>query len=205
MPPKVKGALTLFPPQVCDGHPNCDLAAGAGPSHDEQGCGAWGPWGLWGTCSQTCGPGVQGRSRRCSPSSLPVLQHCPGPEHQTQACFTAACPGEGLEPRAGQWCLQRAGERTRGRQPSLTVPPPARPLLLTVDGEWTSWSPWSSCSEPCGGTMSRQRRCHPPQNGGRTCAMLPGGPHSTYQTSEWKGAGHSRENVGAVPVGGLFL
>nr|XP_044630662.1 SCO-spondin [Equus asinus] len=128
---------------VCDGHPNCDLAAGAGPSHDEQGCGAWGPWGPWGTCSQTCGPGVQGRSRRCSPPSLPVLQHCPGPEHQTQACFTAACP---------------------------------------VDGEWTSWSPWSSCSEPCGGTMSRQRRCHPPQNGGRTCAMLPGGPHSTYQT-----------------------
>ncbi|XP_004430689.1 PREDICTED: SCO-spondin [Ceratotherium simum simum] len=128
---------------VCDGHPNCELAGGAGPSPEERGCGAWGPWGPWGPCSRTCGSGVQVRSRRCSPPGLPVLQHCPGPEHQTQACFTAACP---------------------------------------VDGEWTPWSSWSSCSEPCGGTMSRQRQCHPPQNGGRTCAMLPGGPPSTHQT-----------------------
>ncbi|VFV40639.1 Hypothetical predicted protein [Lynx pardinus] len=128
---------------VCDGQPDCELAGTAGPSPEEQGCGAWSPWDPWGPCSRTCGPGVQARSRRCSPPSLPVLQHCPGSEHQTQACFTAACP---------------------------------------VDGEWTSWSPWSPCSEPCTGTMTRQRQCHPPQNGGRTCATLPGGSHATHQT-----------------------
>ncbi|GAB5568912.1 otogelin-like protein [Prionailurus iriomotensis] len=128
---------------VCDGQPDCELAGTAGPSPEEQGCGAWSPWDPWGPCSRTCGPGVQARSRRCSPPSLPVLQHCPGPEHQTQACFTAACP---------------------------------------VDGEWTSWSPWSPCSEPCTGTMTRQRQCHPPQNGGRTCATLPGGSHTNHQT-----------------------
>ncbi|VTJ92055.1 Hypothetical predicted protein, partial [Marmota monax] len=77
---------------------------------------------------------------------LLVLQHCPGPAHQSQACFTKACP---------------------------------------VDGEWSSWSSWSLCSEPCGGTRTRQRQCHPPQNGGQACALLPGGPHSTRQTGCW--------------------
>ncbi|XP_048069099.1 SCO-spondin [Ursus arctos] len=128
---------------VCDGQPDCGFAGELGPSPEEQGCGAWGPWNSWGPCSRTCGPGVQSRSRHCSPPDLPVLQHCLGPEHQTQACFTAACP---------------------------------------VDGEWTSWSPWSPCTEPCMGTTTRQRQCHPPQNGGRTCAMLPGGPPTTHQT-----------------------
>ncbi|XP_008064182.1 SCO-spondin [Carlito syrichta] len=129
--------------QVCDGQPDCEEAEEARPSPEEQGCGAWGPWTPWGPCSQTCGSGVQGQSRHCSPPGLLVLQDCPGPEHQSQACFTVACP---------------------------------------VDGEWSSWSPWSLCSEPCKGTMTRQRQCHPPQNGGRTCAALPGGPHSTRQT-----------------------
>ncbi|XP_068828902.1 LOW QUALITY PROTEIN: SCO-spondin-like [Capricornis sumatraensis] len=129
--------------QVCDGQPDCELAGTAGPSPEEQGCGAWGPWSPWEPCSQTCGPGTQGRSRRCSPPSLPVLRHCPGPERQTRACFAAACP---------------------------------------EDGAWTSWSGWSPCSEPCGGVTARHRECHPPQNGGRTCAMLPGGPPSTRET-----------------------
>ncbi|XP_016050982.1 PREDICTED: SCO-spondin [Miniopterus natalensis] len=128
---------------VCDGKADCETTGEAELSPEEQGCGAWGPWSPWGWCSHSCGPGVQGRSRHCSPPRLPVLQLCQGPEHQTQACFMAACP---------------------------------------VDGEWTSWSPWSLCSEPCQGTMTRQRQCHPPQNGGQACAMLPGGPHSTRQT-----------------------
>ncbi|XP_008583107.1 PREDICTED: SCO-spondin, partial [Galeopterus variegatus] len=128
---------------VCDGQPDCASAAEAGPSPEEQGCGAWGPWSPWGPCSRTCGTGVQGRNRRCSPPSLWVLQHCQGPEHQSQACFALACP---------------------------------------VDGEWSPWSPWSLCSESCGGAMMRHRQCHPPQNEGRSCAVLPGGPHSTHQS-----------------------
>ncbi|XP_045352374.1 SCO-spondin-like [Leopardus geoffroyi] len=104
---------------VCDGQPDCELAGTAGPSPEEQGCGAWSPWDLWGPCSRTCGPGVQARSRRCSPPSLPVLQHCPGPEHQTQACFTAACPVDGEWTSWSPWspCSEPCtGTMTRQRQ-----------------------------------------------------------------------------------------
>ncbi|GAB1290783.1 SCO-spondin [Apodemus speciosus] len=80
---------------VCDGNPDCELADEAEPSLDEQRCGAWGSWGPWEPCSQTCGPGVQSRNRNCSASSLPVLRNCPGLQHQSQACFTEACPVDG--------------------------------------------------------------------------------------------------------------
>ncbi|KAG8508993.1 LOW QUALITY PROTEIN: SCO-spondin, partial [Galemys pyrenaicus] len=137
------GGLCIGFQPVCDGQPDCESAGEAVSSPEEQGCGVWGPWSPWGSCSWTCGPGVQGRRRLCSPPSLPVLKRCLGPEHQTQACFAAACP---------------------------------------VDGEWSPWSPWSPCSESCPGTSTRERRCHPPQNGGRACALLPGGPAGSRQT-----------------------
>lgn len=116
-----------------------------------------------------------------------MLQLCPGPERQTQACFAAACPGEGPGHRGGQ-CAWR-GRKDGGEGGRWAATPSSWHPRLTVDGEWASWSPWSSCPEPCTGTMTRQRRCLPPQNGGRTCAMLPGGPHSARQTREWDGGG----------------
>lgn len=81
-------------------------------------------------------------------------------------------------------------EEGTGPRPNLTAHlPTGRPFLLTVDSEWTSWSPWSPCSEPCRGTMARQWQCRPPRNGAHTCAVLPGAPPSTRQTSEWTGGG----------------
>ncbi|XP_056594756.1 SCO-spondin [Triplophysa dalaica] len=43
-----------------------------------------------------------------------------------------------------------------------------------VDGYWLPWVTWSNCSAGCEGVELRQRECFPPQNGGRTCAELPG-------------------------------
>ena len=119
-----------------------ELAGEAGPSREEQRCEAWGPWSPWAPCSQTRGPGVQGCSRRCSPPSLPVLRHCPGPEPQTQACFTAACPGEGSWAPGGQWGgrgLQRAG----GRKTLVPGPTsqPASPLVGPSSSPWTVSGP----------------------------------------------------------------
>ena len=47
-------------------------------------------------------------------------------------------------------------------------------LLLhsVVNGGWSGWGVWSSCSEPCdAGTQGRSRSCTnpPPRNGGKSC------------------------------------
>ena len=48
-----------------------------------------------------------------------------------------------------------------------------RYFWLTVDGNWTQWSHWSTCSLSCGGgRRSRNRSCTdpPPSNNGKPCA-----------------------------------
>ena len=42
----------------------------------------------------------------------------------------------------------------------------------SVNGQWSEWDPWSSCSATCdGGTQHRVRHCNDPapQNGGSDC------------------------------------
>ncbi|XP_016091061.1 LOW QUALITY PROTEIN: SCO-spondin [Sinocyclocheilus grahami] len=58
------------------------------------------------------------------------------------------------------------GEKTQRQQCYSTACP--------VDGYWLPWVTWSNCSKGCGAVEVRQRECFPPQNGGRTCAELPG-------------------------------
>ena len=47
-------------------------------------------------------------------------------------------------------------------------------LTILVDGSWTEWSDWETCSKKCGeggGAQTRYRYCSnpPPLNGGRDC------------------------------------
>lgn len=130
-------ALSLSHPQVCDGQPDCETALGkAERSPEEQACGVWGPWNPWEPCSQTCGSGVQSRSRHCSPPGLPVLQRCLGPEHQSQACFAKACPGDG-------WGLQ-GGTGTEGTGESTGPCPASCPSLPS----WFVLLQWTVCGAP---------------------------------------------------------
>ena len=54
-------------------------------------------------------------------------------------------------------------------------------LHVIVDGSWTQWSSWSSCSRTCGvGSRTRTRSCtNPaPQGGGADCVGSTSGTES---------------------------
>nr|XP_022286228.1 semaphorin-5A-like [Crassostrea virginica] len=53
-----------------------------------------------------------------------------------------------------------------------TTPPPTTTTTTTIDGHWSDWMHWSSCSATCGiGTKTRLRICNNPAplNGGENC------------------------------------
>ena len=57
--------------------------------------GRWSEWQVWGTCSKSCGGGVQKRIRGCTnPAPANGGRDCVGELEQTQACNLNACPGD---------------------------------------------------------------------------------------------------------------
>ncbi|XP_062618604.1 SCO-spondin-like [Saccostrea cucullata] len=153
--------------------------------------GVWASWGQWDTCTVTCGGGSQGRKRTCT---NPAPQYggaaCSGSTDSSQTCNTNPCPIDGVWANWGSWktCSVTCGGGTQSRDRSCTNPAPqhggaACPGLSTssqncntqvciIDGAWTDWSPWGSCSKSCGGgRRSRSRTCDNPKpaNGGKDC------------------------------------
>ncbi|XP_033872721.2 thrombospondin-2-like isoform X1 [Acipenser ruthenus] len=58
--------------------------------------GGWGPWSPWATCSNTCGGGLQGRSRICN-SPMPQYggKKCLGESKENELCNKHDCPVDG--------------------------------------------------------------------------------------------------------------
>ncbi|XP_035688793.1 SCO-spondin-like [Branchiostoma floridae] len=179
----------------------------AGPDHETQQCntgtpcpvdGGWSNWGPWSDCSVTCGVGTRTRNRTCtSPEPSNGGLDCAGPDHETQPCnVPVPCPVDGGWSSWGPWsgCSVTCGTGTRSRDRICTNPAPSNggancvgePREIEqcdigtpcqVDGSWSNWSPWSSCSVTCGGgTQTRTRTCtNPaPSNGGADCGVNPG-------------------------------
>ncbi|KAM6312681.1 A disintegrin and metalloproteinase with thrombospondin motifs 8 [Podargus strigoides] len=65
--------------------------------------GGWGPWSSWGSCSRTCGGGVQFSHRHCdSPKPQHGGRYCEGQRAKYQSCHTDECPPDGKSFREQQ-------------------------------------------------------------------------------------------------------
>lgn len=151
--------------------------------------GSWGSWLPWTHCSQSCGGGIRSRQRRCdAPRPQFGGADCVGSEGQRDYCNNDPCPVHGNWASWGAWgsCSLTCGGGVRKRFHTCSNPPPSnngRPCVgspedvdncngnpCPVDGQWTEWSVWSSCTKTCdGGTQERQRQCQRPHHGGRPC------------------------------------
>ncbi|XP_056144219.1 properdin-like [Lampris incognitus] len=171
--------------QSCSDLPNCPVD------------GNWGAWGPWGPCSVSCGEGILLSIRTCN-HPLPKYggRLCDGSTTKTTVC-KSTCPVHGVWTGWSSWgqcstsCIPegRASVRTRHRSCSNPAPssdPPGRscPEATTeaepcdhlphcpVDGNWSPWGAFSSCSVSCGvGLELSVRQCNnpTPKHGGRPC------------------------------------
>ncbi|XP_074659490.1 coadhesin-like [Tubulanus polymorphus] len=106
----------------------------------------WGEWGHYGRCD-ACGDGTKTRTRNCT-------------DEADNAVPVSGCPGENFESVACNYgaCVNCDGSATDDHCP--------------IDGNWSDWGNYGSCSVTCGeGTKTRTRTCtNPaPSNGGAVC------------------------------------
>ncbi|XP_062578063.1 coadhesin-like isoform X1 [Saccostrea cucullata] len=155
--------------------------------------GGWSNWNLWSPCSGTCGRGTMTRQRTCTnPSPAHGGASCVGTSTETQSCTTYhRCPTSG---GWSQWspfshCSNTCGDGRKYRTRTCSNPRPVNGgadcvglssesiacrhrRQCPVDGQWSSWSPYSTCSTTCGyGTTIRYRSCSNPAplHRGKSC------------------------------------
>ena len=130
--------------------------------------GNWSEWTKWGACSQSCGTGVQGRQRSCTnPRPRNGGRSCIGQTSEIRRCSLTGCPGNyfgTLKWPFGIICFRRFGK--------IFVIWCFLLYIISVNGSWSEWDDWGSCSVTCGGgNRTRLRTCTnpPPANGGLDC------------------------------------
>jgi len=156
--------------------------------------GGWTSWESWGACSKSCGDGTKARIRTCT-NLKP--QHngkpCNGVSEDRKECKETECPMDGGWTSWGSWgaCSKSCGDGTKARIRTCTNPKPqhngktcnggnknsqeCNETECPIDGGWTTWGKWGTCSKSCGGgSKVRTRSCRnpPPAHGGAHCTGL---------------------------------
>ncbi|GAB1601890.1 properdin-like [Argonauta hians] len=144
------------------------------------------PWGEWTDCTVTCGAGWRSKYRQCSDCNADDYRN-----HHFEPCMMRSyCPVDGNWGPWYQWdqCTKSCGGGHRSRTRSCIYPPPANggkdcigssvdkaecnTKPCPVNGGWSNWLPWTTCSVSCGTGMTRRvRTCtNPsPKHRGRQC------------------------------------
>jgi len=154
--------------------------------------GGWTQWSMWSPCTVTCGGGRTYRGRNCTkPSPQFGGDRCPGAPIGAKQCGTIECPINGGWSGYSAYgaCSKSCGGGVMASVRHCTHPTPryngrpcgedrvktkaCNPQRCPVDGTYSRWSEWSTCSRSCGGgTQTRNRACTPPKYGGKACAVL---------------------------------
>ncbi|XP_053377847.1 SCO-spondin-like isoform X2 [Mercenaria mercenaria] len=167
---------------------DCDGDLYATRSCNEEKCpinGHWSDWSNFTECTVSCAGGTKVRNRTCLfDESAPHGSQCFGNTTDTQDCNTERCPVDG---QWGEWNAWHSCDRTCGgghkvRDRTCEYPPdtphgnnctsgPAQdiaecnPELCPVDGTFSEWSTWTSCSASCGGGVRfHTRKCEFPKD-----------------------------------------
>lgn len=89
--------------------------------------GGWSDWSSWGSCSVTCGVGMEKRDRSCSnPWPGHFGDHCFGDAHEDRICFSLPCADGGWTDWSS-WgmCSRTCGIGIRSRSRTCTSPRPS--------------------------------------------------------------------------------
>jgi len=191
----MKRTRTCTNPEPSNGGQQCE-----GKAEETQACGmdpcpvdgGFSQWSKYGQCTLTCGGGLRVRERSCTkPSPAHGGKDCDGLTQETESCNSQSCPVDGVWSSWGSYgaCSKDCGYGIETRMRTCTNPAPQHngkgcegsakdtracyKKACPVNGKWSAWSSYTSCSKSCkGGQKSRTRSCtNPaPAHNGRSCS-----------------------------------
>ena len=148
-------------------------------------------WAEWSSCSTSCGNGVRSRKREVTQKAENWGKECPRNTEEQEPCIEEDCAVDGAWSPWSRWgyCSQTCGQGSRSRSRTCTMPIPQNggndcvganletkdckmKVCPPIDGRWSNWGRWSSCSRSCDkGEQRRVRTCTDPpaSSGGREC------------------------------------
>lgn len=153
-------------------------------------------WTKFSACTRSCGVGIKNRTRYCTnPTPRHGGKDCIGNAIEIKVCNVEPCPVDGNYSPWSKFsaCTRSCANGTMTRTRNCTNPAPTLngkdcsllgPAIevrncnvfpCPIDGNYSSWSNFSTCSKTCGnGTMERTRNCSSPEprHGGKDCSFL---------------------------------